>query len=136
MEHEICPWCQTEITWDEEIGPETICPHCANELGNYRTLNVDLAADEDELDDEETELLEELEQQGVEEGSECSWCGETTVRVGEQTIDKSTFVPTGVLAPPFHVDVFLCPSCMQMQFVLAERSRQQLKKPFDGGEDR
>ncbi|MDP5276586.1 hypothetical protein [Chengkuizengella axinellae] len=45
---EICPWCDTEIVWDEEIGREEQCPHCLNELSNYRTMNVDLDLEEDE----------------------------------------------------------------------------------------
>lgn len=32
METTVCPWCQTEIVWDEEIGPEEECPHCNNPL--------------------------------------------------------------------------------------------------------
>ncbi|NBD26592.1 hypothetical protein [Paenibacillus glycinis] len=55
----ICPWCQTEIVWDEEIGPERYCPHCENELSGYRTLQLDLNEDEDEpvrgADEEEEE---------------------------------------------------------------------------------
>ncbi|MBW7474458.1 hypothetical protein K0T92_06845 [Paenibacillus oenotherae] len=47
-EHAICPWCQTEIVWDEEIGPERHCPHCENELSGYRTLQLGLE-DEEEL---------------------------------------------------------------------------------------
>ncbi|WCR27061.1 hypothetical protein L3476_28490 [Paenibacillus thiaminolyticus] len=45
----ICPWCDTEIVWDEELGPEEECPHCHNELNNYRTLNVELEMEEDEV---------------------------------------------------------------------------------------
>ncbi|WP_138494108.1 hypothetical protein [Paenibacillus pinistramenti] len=52
METTICPWCQTEIVWDEEIGPEEECPHCQNELKGYRTLSVTLGEDEEELDEE------------------------------------------------------------------------------------
>jgi hypothetical protein len=37
-EQQICPWCQMEIIWDPEFGPESECPHCLNELGEYRTL--------------------------------------------------------------------------------------------------
>ena len=36
----MCPWCATEIIWDEELGPEPNCPHCENELGGYRTLSL------------------------------------------------------------------------------------------------
>lgn len=35
---QICPWCETPITWDEEIGPEEACPHCFNELDGYRSI--------------------------------------------------------------------------------------------------
>ncbi|MBP2000469.1 DNA-directed RNA polymerase subunit M/transcription elongation factor TFIIS [Paenibacillus shirakamiensis] len=47
METTICPWCQTEIVWDEEIGPEEECPHCHNELKGYRTLQIDLGEEEE-----------------------------------------------------------------------------------------
>jgi hypothetical protein len=35
---QVCPWCDTEIVWDPEIGPEEECPHCLNPLGNYRSV--------------------------------------------------------------------------------------------------
>lgn len=54
METTICPWCQTEIVWDEELGPEEECPYCHNELKGYRTLNISLGSAE-ELDEEEEE---------------------------------------------------------------------------------
>lgn len=37
---EICPWCHTEIVWDEEIGAEELCPHCLNVLGDYRSVPI------------------------------------------------------------------------------------------------
>ncbi|RAP77353.1 hypothetical protein [Paenibacillus montanisoli] len=49
----ICPWCQTEIVWDEEIGPESHCPHCENELSNYRTVQFGSELDDEEMDEEE-----------------------------------------------------------------------------------
>lgn len=52
METVVCPWCQTEIVWDEEIGPEEECPHCQNELNQYRTINIGLDADDEELEPE------------------------------------------------------------------------------------
>jgi glutaredoxin/transposase-like protein len=52
-EHLICPWCLTEIVWDEEIGPESHCPHCDNELSAYRT--IELGYDEDEVEEDEHE---------------------------------------------------------------------------------
>ncbi|CAM3542130.1 hypothetical protein [Marinicrinis lubricantis] len=74
MERQICPWCDSEIVWDEEIGPEETCPFCENELKGYRTIQVGPddeeetekeafgTVDEDEAFDEETlQLLEQLE---------------------------------------------------------------------------
>ncbi|WP_308737499.1 hypothetical protein [Paenibacillus sp. AR247] len=59
METTVCPWCQTEIVWDEELGPEDECPYCHNELKGYRTLSIQLGADEEEADvDEEHEGIE------------------------------------------------------------------------------
>ncbi|WP_055109021.1 hypothetical protein [Paenibacillus ihumii] len=51
METTICPWCQTEIVWDEELGAEEECPYCHNELKGYRTLNIQLG-DEEEFEEE------------------------------------------------------------------------------------
>lgn len=48
QENTICPWCLTEIVWDEEIGPERNCPHCENELTGYRTLQLDIDSDEED----------------------------------------------------------------------------------------
>jgi len=58
-EQQICPWCQMEITWDPEIGPESECPYCLNELGEYRTLPLHVltgGAVKDDDDDDEDEL--------------------------------------------------------------------------------
>lgn len=38
----VCPWCDTEIIWDEELGPEDECPYCNNSLRDYGTLQIDL----------------------------------------------------------------------------------------------
>lgn len=51
METTVCPWCHTEIVWDEEFGPEENCPHCNNELSGYRTVRLGV----DNLEDEEEE---------------------------------------------------------------------------------
>ncbi|MEF2966922.1 hypothetical protein V3851_13855 [Paenibacillus sp. M1] len=55
METTICPWCQTEIVWDEELGPEEECPYCHNELKGYRTLNIALGSEEELEEEEETQ---------------------------------------------------------------------------------
>ncbi|OBZ11837.1 hypothetical protein A8L34_16040 [Bacillus sp. FJAT-27264] len=74
METTVCPWCDTEIVWDEEFGPEEYCPHCNNELKGYRTVNVTSDDLEDELEvkedtDEESlnddDLWDDSEKDGV-----------------------------------------------------------------------
>lgn len=42
----ICPWCNMEIIWDEELGPEEECPYCHNDLKGYS----DITDDEDETE--------------------------------------------------------------------------------------
>src|SRR5690606_37434646 len=68
-EQVVCQWGLSEIIWDEELGPETHCPHCENELGCYRTMQIGIENDEDNasvsrveeseewVDDEEEEEL-------------------------------------------------------------------------------
>ncbi|MEK4854380.1 hypothetical protein NST04_31400 [Paenibacillus sp. FSL H7-0756] len=54
METTVCPWCHTEIVWDEEFGPEDTCPHCNNELSGYRTVTIGA----EDLEDEEPDTAE------------------------------------------------------------------------------
>jgi hypothetical protein len=87
----ICPWCDTEIIWDEEIGPEEVCPHCLIELTDYRKLDIELGRggseefdtdldDEDEFDPD-SELEDEWEH---EEDPEAS----AAVMAYEEAIDR------------------------------------------------
>lgn len=46
MDKTVCPWCQTEIVWDEETGPEEQCPYCYNDLKDYRTITIGEDKDE------------------------------------------------------------------------------------------
>ncbi|SEN78121.1 hypothetical protein [Paenibacillus sp. OV219] len=75
-DHAICPWCHTEIVWDEEIGPERNCPHCENELSGYRTLQIGMELEDEETDtvdsneqEDDTDWEEEYEDEGEGEGS-------------------------------------------------------------------
>ncbi|WP_207671225.1 hypothetical protein [Paenibacillus cymbidii] len=43
---QVCPWCDTEIVWDPEFGPEDECPNCFNELGSYRSVKLDASLPE------------------------------------------------------------------------------------------
>lgn len=60
---QVCPWCQTEIVWDPELGPEEQCPHCLNELGGYRTVKLKLKQSDGDLsledEDEDLDVLSE-----------------------------------------------------------------------------
>ncbi|WP_059051834.1 hypothetical protein [Paenibacillus senegalimassiliensis] len=67
METTICPWCQTEIVWDEELGPEEECPHCHNELKGYRTLSITLGEDNDFEDEAEDHPFNDRKHQHDEE---------------------------------------------------------------------
>lgn len=62
---QVCQWCQTEIVWDPELGPEETCPHCFNELGGYRTVKLKLKQDGGDLsleEDEDDRLAAELDE--------------------------------------------------------------------------
>jgi ribosomal protein L37AE/L43A len=61
METTVCPWCHTEIVWDEEFGPEENCPHCNNELNGYRTVTVGI----DGIEEEEEKVVEEPKQEVI-----------------------------------------------------------------------
>ncbi|MCM3783315.1 hypothetical protein M3231_10045 [Neobacillus mesonae] len=56
METTVCPWCQTEIVWDEELGPEEECPYCHNPLvrEERETVNNDTVKEEIRQDDTES----------------------------------------------------------------------------------
>lgn len=60
---QVCHWCQTEIVWDPEIGPEKACPHCFNDLSAYRSLKlkIDQLDGEFSLEDEEEESFPHLQ---------------------------------------------------------------------------
>jgi hypothetical protein len=66
----ICQWCQSEIVWDPEIGPESECPHCFNELGDYRSVTFGAGIELDE-EDEEVEFTK-LADEGVIADSDAS----------------------------------------------------------------
>lgn len=121
VETSVCPWCHTEIVWDEEWGPEETCPHCMNELNEYRTIEVTISPSEspDELMDvpdersginevaepyfwdgemsgSERELLryeQTVEQiiNGQDEVMECPNCRQMMLHAGEQMVEASQF---------------------------------------------
>lgn len=68
-EEVICPWCLTEIVWDPEFGPESHCPHCDNELNNYRTIELGGASQEED-EAEETIVSDWDDYEDEEEGDD------------------------------------------------------------------
>ncbi|MGZ9583450.1 hypothetical protein [Paenibacillus marinisediminis] len=62
--HTVCPWCSTEIVWDEVLGPEEECPYCHNELQEYRSLNVPIEVDEDDMKQDAADEQDEPEEKG------------------------------------------------------------------------
>jgi hypothetical protein len=119
----VCPWCESNIIWDEEIGPEKHCPHCDNELSGYRTLELD--GQLDELDDDDvdgsysddaadgeweadTSILRSTREIAANskiqslldvqfEMPECTNCREYMLEVGEQSIgQQEQFAPIKV----------------------------------------
>lgn len=136
MSTQICPWCDTEIVWDEEIGPEDECPHCNNELKGYRTIQIEL----DEYTDNEQELAhyEETVERVLdeqEEVPECMYCREFMVLAGKQLTPPGAFVPhepevlgQPIIAAPFQVNMYVCSGCFQVSYVLSPEDRMKLIK--------
>jgi len=58
-EQVVCPWCATEIIWDEEFGPEENCPHCENELSGYRTMQFGIGEDDEVTEDNDVQVKAE-----------------------------------------------------------------------------
>lgn len=134
---QICPWCQTEIVWDPEFGKEDYCPHCANELKDYRTMSIDLEVEDDEMNDN---LLSASYEEGAEayifaqeQSVECSHCRNTMIYTGQQEVSEKgikLFIPQGMtepfMKPPFTLNIWVCPSCFTLTYQLDERSKQRI----------
>ncbi|WP_058303205.1 hypothetical protein [Gorillibacterium timonense] len=151
---QICPWCQTEIVWDPEIGPEEVCPHCLNELGDYRSVSYHSHADEEEaahedeeeenseientdyFEDEEPDPYQEKVQSIIDtqlEAPECPSCRELMLFGGQVRLSGQRFTPTepAELQKPFlpeilEMDLYVCPSCFKTETYLAEPGRLRL----------
>ncbi|MGU3470826.1 hypothetical protein ACLBWT_06635 [Paenibacillus sp. D51F] len=103
----ICPWCSTEIVWDEEIGPEEYCPHCENELTGYRTLKLG----ENDADAPEAAEAEEGEAADWDEddqaGDDTGWAGGGRPRSWLQADEKIQRIMDDQEEMPE------CPSCRE-----------------------
>lgn len=136
MEPTICPWCDTEIVWDEEIGPEEECPHCNNELKGYRTLQLQIDPPTD--NDEEYERYEEAVERVLEtqeEVPECMYCREYMVLAGKQLTPPQAFQPhvhdtvgQPFVEGPYSTNMYVCTGCFQVTYVLSPEDRQKMIK--------
>jgi len=155
MEQQTCPWCETDIIWDEELGPEKYCPHCDNELSGYRTLDMDQlldAEEDDELEDhsqwdeeEETTILRSTRELAVGsvmqrlideqlEAPECTNCREYMLEAGTQTIgqaedfqaNNNNVTSKPILNSTFKVIWYVCPSCYRTDSYLALHDRKHV----------
>ena len=145
---QICPWCHMEIVWDEELGPEKECPHCYNELDDYRTLSVELEPAEDvprgfdadapDLFDYEEGIEQYYRLQDHDLALDCDQCQERMLVVGEQSVEAAGFAPAKyegkppVLKAPFRVLVHVCPSCFQVKSTLDEAGRVSMMNAVKG----
>jgi hypothetical protein len=101
-EQNVCPWCYTEIVWDEEIGPEKHCPHCENELSGYRTMQIGIDRDEDDREEEWDEKEEAQQEDSYNDDSNAgfrqlnvSWlAAEETIRQITDSQDEAPECPT------------------------------------------
>ncbi len=149
----VCPWCEMEIYGESELGEDSKrCPHCENDLGDYRIVNLDLGMDEEEDEDvlteanPQTETEEAVEvyfgpfeqvvrniQDAHDETWECSNCEEMMIQVSEHTVESSNWNPITLsgwnqplLSAPFQVTSWICPGCFRMEQALSEKDRKQL----------
>lgn len=137
---QVCPWCQTEIVWDEDLGPETTCPHCYNELTEYRTVHVrrDAAiAFDEEPNDEWNRYTRAAERylDAQEDTPECPQCQEYMVLAGEQVVSEASFAPRpalpglpSFLTPPFRLETYVCSYCFTVHQRLPDREKRALIK--------
>ncbi len=140
QQQQVCPWCQMEITWDEELGPEPNCPHCYNELAEYRTVTLPLRRDaaiafDEESNDDWNRYTRAAEQylDAQEEVPECPQCQEYMVNAGEQVVSEASFVPKTpspmfppFLKAPFRLDVFVCAHCFTVHQRLSGKDKAAL----------
>jgi hypothetical protein len=139
---QICPWCQTEIVWEEDEEEPAECPNCFNELGDYRTLMVDLDGigeeDAPDLYGYEQKTQAYLDHQDKEQTLDCDLCQEAMIASGELKWQANAYQPYTVpglppfLEGPVRVQVQVCPSCFQVKFMLPEDIRMRIMQKLTG----
>lgn len=107
---QVCQWCLNEIIWDEEIGPESHCPHCENELSSYRSVQVGLERNAESADHDD--VSEEEEWQDEEEAPDMSWMNEEN---GFRGGSRSMLAAEGTIQRIIdeQLEVPECPACRE-----------------------
>ena len=146
--HTICPWCDAESSWDEEIGAEEHCPYCLNELGDYRSLSIasddidergaeiehranattDVGAGDISFHEYTKALLAEQTNWHI-----CQECDEPMIHIGQQIMtgplmQVRVWQGTPVLPLPITTDMFVCPSCNRLEQLLSSKDAQTWSK--------
>lgn len=149
-----CPWCESDIIWDAEIGPEKNCPHCDNELNDYRTVELDGEYEDEENDHDQDEIDWDNGDAGILrttreiaansviqnmlneqfEMPECLNCREYMVESGTQTIGEndtfeakiSTASGLPLVNQTMKVIWYVCPSCYRTDSYLSLHDRKQM----------
>jgi hypothetical protein len=118
-EQQICPWCLTEIAWDEEIGPEPNCPHCENELGGYRTMSIGIEGNDDDAADEEDDS-DLPEWNDSDDDSEADWAAEQD---GYRGATRGMLAAEGVIQRIVNeqLEAPECPSCREYMLEAGEQ---------------
>jgi hypothetical protein len=108
----ICPWCHSEIVWDEEIGPEPFCPHCSNELSGYRTLQIGIDQHSDNSDEDELEHDHDHEENEWSDDSD-EWTESAKAGDGFRQARRSSFAVEEKIERVLddQLEVPECPSC-------------------------
>lgn len=119
-DRQICPWCLTEITWDEEIGPEPNCPHCENELGGYRTMSIGIEGNTDGDEAQEDEELELPEWNDTPDVSEADWAAEQD---GYRGATRSMLAAEGIIQRIMdeQQEAPECPNCREYMLEAGEQ---------------
>lgn len=109
-----CPWCHSEIVWDEEIGPEEFCPHCNNELSGYRTMQIGIDGIDLEPDDSDVKRDHEHEHEEDDWSEEDSeWTESAKAGDGFRQARRSSFAVEEKIERVLdeQLEVPECPSC-------------------------
>lgn len=113
----VCPWCTTEIIWDEVLGPESECPYCHNELQSYRTLSVAMDEDEDRQDRDDLDSSSEDGEKEEKGWSNFGWGDEAMLFASSDELQYQEGVDRLLQEQQ---DVPECPQCREYMLLLGQ----------------